>query len=214
MIVIGLTGSIGMGKSTAASMFELEGVPVFDSDACVHKLMAPKGKAVREVVAHYPDVWDLKKRRIDRHKLGKVVFSDEDEKQRLEDILHPYVWKEQDAFIKNMRRAGFDMVVLDIPLLFETGAQKRVDVTVVVSAPPYIQYQRVMARPDMDEDKFFAILDSQMPDSGKRELADYIIPTGLGRAMTMRRIRELVRKIQRQASRGLYGTGGRYKCAR
>ena len=195
-IVIGLTGSIGMGKSTAGAIFQTLGVSVFDSDDCIRRVMGPRGKAVKDVVAHFPDVWDHAKKRIDRNELANIVFSDPDERKRLEAVLHPYVWEEQDRFKKQMRRNGRKMVVLDIPLLFETGADERVDVTVVISAPPYIQYQRVMARPDMTEEKFFNILESQMPDHHKRLMADYVVPSGLGRGVTTRKIKQIVHDLR------------------
>lgn len=200
MITIGLTGSVGMGKSTAASIFQTLGVPVFDSDACVRKVTSKYGEAVAEVIRHFPDTWDAKNKRIDRAELGRQVFKDPDERKRLEAILHPYVWKYQDAFKQEMRRARMDLIVLDIPLLFESGAETRVDMTVVVTAPPFIQYQRVMARPDMTEEKFQAILDSQMPDAQKRGLADYVVPTGLGMAETTKHIKQIIHELRKQAS--------------
>lgn len=188
MITIGLTGSIGMGKSMAAAMFQDYGVPVFDSDKCVRRLLSADEKAIREVVAHFPDCWDLKKREIDRRILADIVFRDPEEKERLETILHPYVWTAQEKFSREMQRLRKQAIVLDIPLLFETGAEYRVDTTVVVTAPPYIQYQRVMSRPDMTEEKFFSILEGQMPDEDKRRLADFVVPTGIGFAETRKHI--------------------------
>lgn len=198
MIVIGLTGSIGMGKSTAAAIFRNLGVPVFDSDACVHDLSRPGGIAVEDVLAHFPEsrsknVGSLPT--IDRQKLGKIIFANSNAREQLEAILHPYVWGEQAKFKQHMRRTGQKIVMMDIPLLFETGAQDRVDVTAVVTAPYLLQRQRVLARPGMDEEKFQAILKTQIPDRQKRRLADYIIPTGLGRALTTRSIKTLLKGL-------------------
>lgn len=207
MIEIGLTGSIGMGKSTAAAILQELGVPVFDSDACVHKVLREDEKAIAEVIKHFPDAWDLKKRRIDRMLLGTIVFNDVGERKRLESLLHPYVWKHQARFRDNMRRAGMKMIAYDIPLLFETGAQERLDVTICVSAPPFIQYQRVMARPGMTEERFFSILEGQMPDQEKRALADYVVPTGIGRAETFKCLRSIVDELSP-------GAGGKKACPR
>lgn len=196
MIEIGLTGSIGMGKSTAAGILQQLGVPVFDSDACVHHLLGNDKDAITKVIKYFPDVWDLKKRRIDRKALGKIVFHDIAERKRLEAILHPYVWEHQTKFRNDMHRSGFRMIAYDIPLLFETGAQNRLDVTICVTAPPYIQYQRVMARPGMTEDRFFSILEGQMPDPEKRAMADYVVPTGIGRGETFKHLSTIVDELR------------------
>ena len=195
MIVLGLTGSVGMGKSTAASMFRQLGVPVHDSDAAVHRLLAPGGAAVPAVAAAFPGVTD-KQGGIDRGTLGARVFGDGRALKRLERILHPLVRRSQARFLKQARARRVPLVVLDIPLLFETGGEKRCDAVVVVSAPPWVQRARVMARPNMTEGRFRAILAKQMPDREKRRRADYIVPSGVGRAVTYRRLMRLVRTLR------------------
>jgi len=195
MIVLGLTGSVGMGKSTAASMFRQLGVPVHDSDAAVHRLLAPGGAAVPAVAAAFPGVTD-KQGGIDRGTLGARVFGDGRALKRLERILHPLVRRSQARFLKQARARRVPLVVLDIPLLFETGGEKRCDAVVVVWAPPWVQRARVMARPNMTEGRFRAILAKQMPDREKRRRADYIVPSGVGRAVTYRRLMRLVRTLR------------------
>lgn len=192
MIIIGLTGSIGMGKTTAANIFRHFKIPVFDSDHCIRLVTSKRGEAVRDVVNHFPDAWNISKRILDRKILSDLVFGNEKERKRLESILHPFVWARQQKFLDHMRRLSMPMVVMDIPLLFETGADKRVDLTLVVSAPPYIQYQRVMARPGMTDEKFTQILASQMPDHEKRQRADIVVHTGLGRSHTTRQIKKII----------------------
>ena len=199
MIVLGLTGSVGMGKCTAASMFRQLGVPVHDSDAAVHRLLAPGGAAVPAVAAAFPGVTD-KQGGIDRGTLGARVFGDGRALKRLERILHPLVRRSQARFLKQARARRVPLVVLDIPLLFETGGEKRCDAVVVVSAPPWVQRARVMARPNMTEGRFRAILAKQMPDREKRRRADYIVPSGVGRAVTYRRLMRLVRTLRASGS--------------
>jgi len=199
MIVLGLTGSVGMGKSTAASMFRQLGVPVHDSDAAVHRLLAPGGAAVPAVAAAFPGVTD-KQGGIDRGTLGARVFGDGRALKRLERILHPLVRRSQARFLKQARARRVPLVVLDIPLLFETGGEKRCDAVVVVWAPPWVQRARVMARPNMTEGRFRAILAKQMPDREKRRRADYIVPSGVGRAVTYRRLMRLVRTLRASGS--------------
>jgi len=199
MIVLGLTGSVGMGKSTAASMFRQLGVPVHDSDAAVHRLLAPGGAAVPAVAAAFPGVTD-KQGGIDRGTLGARVFGDGRALKRLERILHPFVRRSQARFLKQARARRVPLVVLDIPLLFETGGEKRCDAVVVVWAPPWVQRARVMARPNMTEGRFRAILAKQMPDREKRRRADYIVPSGVGRAVTYRRLMRLVRTLRASGS--------------
>ena len=176
MIVLGLTGSIGMGKSTTAKMFAEAGVPVHDSDETVHRLYA--GKAVPLVEAAFPGV--TRSGAIDRVALAGRVLGDAAALKKLEAIVHPLVRAEADAFLAKNRAAAAPLVVLDIPLLFETGGRDRVDKVVVVTAPPEIQRARVLARPGMSEAKFSAILTKQVPDAEKRKLADFVIDTGLG----------------------------------
>ena len=176
MIVIGLTGSIGMGKSTVAAMFEEEGAPSFNSDTAVHMLYAAGGAAVEPVEAAFPGV--SKHGAIDRVALSARVVGNVDEIKRLEAIVHPLVRQAQMQFLQDQRDAGAAFVVLDIPLLFEGGGAKFVDTTVVVSAPADVQRARVLARPGMTEEKFEAILALQMPDAEKRARADFVIDTG------------------------------------
>ncbi|MGE0530891.1 MAG: dephospho-CoA kinase [Hyphomonadaceae bacterium] len=175
MIIVGLTGSIGMGKSTVAAMFAEQGAPGFDSDAAVHALYAPGGAAVAPVEAAFPGV--VKDGAIDRVALSKQVVGNAAAIKRLEEIVHPLVRQAQMQFLQNQRDAGTAVVILDIPLLFEGGGAQLVDKTVVVSAPPDVQRARVLGRPGMTEEKFEAILARQMPDSEKRARADFVIDT-------------------------------------
>jgi len=176
MIVLGLTGSIGMGKSTTAKMFAEAGVPVHDSDEAVHRLYA--GAAAPLVEAAFPGttVGGV----VDRAKLGARVLGDAAALKRLEAIIHPLVRADADAFLARHRNAGESIAVLDIPLLFETGGRGRVDKVVVVTAPAEVQRQRVLARPGMTEEKLAAILAKQVPDEEKRRLADFVVDTGQG----------------------------------
>ncbi|WP_412559175.1 dephospho-CoA kinase [Thalassospira sp. MIT1370] len=190
MVILGLTGSIGMGKSTAAAMFRYLGVPVHDADATNHLLMAPGGPAFDQVISAFPEV--LRDGRIDRQMLGKIVFADARALKKLESILHPLIRAAEIRFLRSQRMLGRKLVVLDIPLLYETGGEKRCDIVAVVSAPGFIQRQRVLARQGMTDEKFSAILSKQMPDMEKRKRADYVIPTGLGRAVTFQYIQGIV----------------------
>ncbi|TGT82141.1 MULTISPECIES: dephospho-CoA kinase [unclassified Mesorhizobium] len=176
MIVLGLTGSIGMGKSTTARMFAEAGVPVHDSDETVHRLYA--GKAAPLVEAAFPGT--TADGSVDRAKLGARVLGDAAALKKLEAIIHPLVRADADAFLAKHRNAGESIAVLDIPLLFETGGRGRVDKVVVVTAPAEVQRQRVLARPGMSEEKLAAILAKQVPDAEKRRLADFVIDTGNG----------------------------------
>jgi dephospho-CoA kinase len=196
MIVLGLTGSVGMGKSTAAAMFRRLGIPVHDSDAAVHRLLARRGAAVKAVAAEFPGV-SRPEGGIDRAALGARVFGDAAALKRLERILHPLVRRSQQRFLAASRAARRPLVVLDVPLLYETGGERRCDAVVVVSAPPFLQRARVMARPAMTEARFRAVLAKQMPDAEKRRRADYILPSGLGRAVTFRRLKRLVAELRR-----------------
>ena len=193
MKVLGLTGSIGMGKSTAASMFRYLGVPVHDADATTHELMAPNGLAFDPIARAFPDV--IVDGRIDRQPLGKIAFSDPDVLKKLETILHPLIRAAENRFLANQRRLGRKLVVLDIPLLYETAGEKRCDHVSVVSAPWFIQLQRVLSRQGMTDAKFYAILSKQMPDIEKRKRADFIIPTGLGRAVTFQYIQGIINQL-------------------
>ncbi|MER9423266.1 dephospho-CoA kinase [Mesorhizobium sp. M0317] len=176
MIVLGLTGSIGMGKSTTAKMFVDAGVPVHDSDATVHRLYA--GKAAPLVEAAFPGT--VIAGSVDRTELARRVLGNAAALKTLEAIVHPLVRADADAFLARHRAAGAPLVVLDIPLLFETGGRNRVDKVVVVTAPADIQRARVLARPDISEEKLSAILAKQVPDAEKRRQADFVIDTGEG----------------------------------
>ncbi len=196
MIVFGLTGSIGMGKSTAALMLKKMGCQIHNSDKAVHHALSPNGQAFEEVALTFPDVWDKKTHTIKRAALANIIFNDIDAKERLEQILHPIVQQAQGRFIQKCRRLQQDFVVLDIPLLFETNAQNRVDYTIVVSAPYAIQRARVLKRPNMSEEKFYAILDAQMPDKEKCALADFIVPTGLGMHYTFGCLKNILEDVR------------------
>ncbi|MDP3897027.1 MAG: dephospho-CoA kinase [Mesorhizobium sp.] len=176
MIVVGLTGSIGMGKSTTARMFSEAGVPVHDSDEAVHRLYA--GPAAALVEAAFPGT--VRDGVVDRTRLAEKVIGNPAALKTLESIVHPLVRADADAFLARHRNAGAPLAVLDIPLLFETGGRARVDKVVVVSAPTDVQRARVLARPGMTEEKFASILARQVPDAEKRRLADFVIDTGAG----------------------------------
>ena len=177
MIRIGLTGSIGMGKSTVLKMFADYGAAVWNADEAVHRLYAKGGAAVSFVQKEFPEA--VEDGTVDRAKLAKLVLDDNAAMARLEAIVHPLVGEDREAFMEAAEKAGYDAVVLDIPLLFENGTEKFFDATVVVSAPPELQRARVLARPGMSGEKFEAILKLQMPDAEKRQRADYIVDTGL-----------------------------------
>ncbi|MBU4434268.1 MAG: dephospho-CoA kinase [Alphaproteobacteria bacterium] len=178
MIILGLTGSIGMGKSTTSAMFEALGVPVYDSDAAVHALYAVGGAAVAPVEAAFPGV--VVDGAIDRARLSAAVLGDPEALAKLETIVHPLVGAHRLGFFEHAATDGHDIVVLDVPLLYETGGDKKVDKVVVVSAPAQVQRARVLARPGMDAAKFEAILARQTPDAEKRARADFVIDTGQG----------------------------------
>lgn len=183
--LLGLTGSIGMGKSTAAKMFLAEGVPVFDADAEVHRLQGPGGALVAAIEARFPGTTDAGG--VDRQKLGARVFGNRHELAALEAIIHPVVGKAQQRFLAKHRARDF--VVLDIPLLFEKGGWRKVGAVAVVSAPAWIQRRRVLRRPGMTNAKFKAIRRLQVPDRVKRARADFIIETGRPKSVTHRQIR-------------------------
>lgn len=176
MIIIGLTGSIGMGKTTTADLFRQAGLPVFDADATVHELYT--GPLASEIEAAFPGVTVDK--RVDRARLAKCLAGDADAFQKLEAIVHPAVRQAEASFLQQARTAGAPAVVLDIPLLFETGRQNDVDKVVVVSAPADVQRARVLARPGMTPEKFEALLARQLPDAEKRARAHFVVPTGDG----------------------------------
>jgi dephospho-CoA kinase len=193
MKVIGLTGGIGMGKSTAAAAFRRARIPVFDADAAVHRLQAPHGRALRAIAKSFPGT--VCGGVIDRARLRNAVLGDSAALSRLEAILHPMVRAEERAFLARARRAGHRLAVLDIPLLFETGGDRRVDMVVVVSAPPSIQAHRVRLRRKMSPAALAAVIARQMPDSEKRRRADVVIQTGLSRHHAQRALRRLIHRL-------------------
>ncbi len=194
MRVLGLTGSIGMGKSTAAAMLRRMGLPVHDADATVHRLFAKGGAAVPAIAAAFPGV--VRDGAVDRAALGAKVFHDKAALRRLEGIVHPLVRAAEGAFLRRARRQGQPLVVLDIPLLFETGGERRCDAVAVVSAPAFLQAQRVLRRPGMTPERLAQVLRTQMPDRLKRKRADVVIPTGLGRRPTLRALIILVGELR------------------
>lgn len=193
MIVIGLTGGIGMGKSSLAAQLEKLGARVCSADAIVHMLLGKNGAAVPAVGKRFPGV--VKNNAVDRRALGAEVFSDHRALKALEKILHPLVVKEENRFIERERRKGHRVAVLEIPLLFETKAEKRCDLILVASASASVQRQRVMKRPGMTKEKFERILALQMPDREKRKRADVVINTGLGKRDSMKKLKELMEKL-------------------
>lgn len=194
MIVLGLTGSIGMGKSTATASFRRLKVPVFDADATVHKLQARGGRAVRAIGATFPGT--VKDGRVDREALRRAVLGKEAEIRTLERIVHPLVRDEERRFLAAARRRAERLVVLDVPLLFEGRGEKRCDKVVVVTAPAAVQRWRVLRRPGMTPERFAAILARQVPDAEKRRRADYLVHTSLSRHSADRAIRRLVRELR------------------
>ena len=191
MFVLGLTGSIGMGKSTTARLFAEEGVPVHDADAAVHALY--EGEAVAPVEAAFPGT--TREGRVDRALLAQAVVGKLDAMKRLEAIVHPLVAQARDRFLAEARATGAPVVVLDIPLLFETGGDALVDGVVVVSAAPEIQRQRVLERPGMSVEKFEALLAKQTPDAEKRRRADYIVDSGHGIEQARLQVRDILAKV-------------------
>ncbi|MBD9448797.1 MULTISPECIES: dephospho-CoA kinase [Rhizobium] len=198
MLRIGLTGSIGMGKSTMGKLFAEAGVPVNDSDAVVHDLYA--GEAAPLVDAAFPGT--MKEGAVDRQELARQLAGSADGFKRLEAIVHPLVRKREAEFIERERQRGSPMVLLDIPLLFETGAESRVDVIVVVSCDPQIQRERVLARPGMTVEKFDMILARQTPDAEKRARADYVIDTAHSIETARKRVAEIVSDLKRRLTSG------------
>ncbi len=194
MIIVGLTGSIGMGKSTASAMFRQLGVPVYDADAEVHKVFARGGAAVPAIGAAFPDA--IVDDAVDRTVLSRLAVNDPSVFKTLESVVHPLVRGIQERLIRVMRLRRAPMLVMDIPLLFETGGERRCDLVLVVSAPGYLQTQRVLARGGMTLEKFHAILARQTPDGEKRRLGDVVIPSNRGIAAEYRQIAGLTRAIR------------------
>lgn len=199
MKVLGLTGSIGMGKSSAARMLRRLGLPIHDADAEVHRLLGRRGRAVAPIAAAFPNV--VVDQEVDRTALGARVFGDPAALRRLEAIVHPLVRQTAREFLRRHARAGRDLVVLEIPLLFETGGDRLCDAVVTVSAPARLQRIRVLRRPAMTGEKLDAVLAQQMSDAEKRRRADFIVTTGLGKRETLRQLIRIVRLL-RTAGRG------------
>ncbi|MGC6472652.1 MAG: dephospho-CoA kinase [Parvibaculales bacterium] len=195
MLLIGLTGSIGMGKSTTAELFAGEGVAYYDADAAVHRLYEkdqPGAKAIAEV---FPQA--VKGGAVDRPALAKIVLNDPEALKTLEGLIHPLLVGERKAFLEHNAEAGAFAVVLDIPLLFEKGSRDDFDYVVTVSAPADVQRRRVLARPGMTEEKFEAILAQQMPDAQKRALSDFVVDTSISVSDAHRQIKEIIATIRK-----------------
>jgi dephospho-CoA kinase len=187
-IVLGLTGSIGMGKSTVAAMFRREGVPVFDADAEVRKMQGPGGLLLAAIEALHPGTTGAQG--VDRAALGKAVLGDKSALHRLEKLIHPEVEKKRQAFLR--RHRAKPLVVADVPLLFEKGGWRRVDLIAVVSAPAWKQSDRVLERPGMNWSKLDQVRDLQLGDAAKRRRADFVIPTGGSKAETHEAVRRVI----------------------
>lgn len=208
MKIVGLTGSIGMGKSTTAAMLRRLRIPVFDADAEVHRLMAPGGGAVAAVLAAFPGV-DNPKGGIDRKKLGADVFGDTPALRRLEAILHPRVHAARHAVLKACGRRRAAMVVLDVPLLYEGGGDRGCDAVLLATTSAMLQRQRVLARPGMTETQFRQILGRQVPDAVKRRRTPYIVETGLGKRYALTRLRDYIRTLEADGKPGSWGRHAR-----
>jgi dephospho-CoA kinase len=216
VIILGLTGSIGMGKSTAAAMLQRLGVPLYDADAEIHRMLGKGGAAVSAVEKAFPGV-RAEAGAIDRRRLGQRVFGRPAELRRLERILHPMVRAVERRWLARARARGNRFVVIDIPLLFETDRIDRVDGVIVVSAPGPVQRERVLRRIGMSAERFAAILRSQYPDYRKRQRADFIVSSGLSRAATTRQLKAIVRQVrggQWRRSKRLRRLRGRQACAK
>ncbi len=203
MFVLGLTGSIGMGKTTAAKALRDYDVPVHDADEVVHALLAPGGAAESQVKAVFPAA--IRDGAISRQQLGTIVFQNTAELKRLEAILHPLVRQSEDDFLERHRAAGAQLVVLDIPLLYEVGAEDRVDAVLLVTAPTEIQRARVLKRPGMTEDRFNQIISQQLPDAEKRAKAQYVVYTDGPHTYTAQKLREIVDSLRTDSARDCSG---------
>jgi len=196
---LGLTGSIGMGKSTTARMFASRGIPVYDADATVHRLYS--GEAAILIEQAFPGTTGPKG--VDRSKLSAEVVGKPDAMKQLEAIIHPLAHLEERKFLEAAQLEGHEIVLLDIPLLFETGGVDRVDAIIVVTAPAEEQRRRVLARPDMNEEKFKAILAKQTPDAHKRQHCDYVIDTGRGMEHAKARVDEIIQEVREKLKQGI-----------
>jgi dephospho-CoA kinase len=197
MFILGLTGSLGMGKSATAKMFAEAGVPVYDADAAVHRLY--EGEATPLIEAAFPGTATGGK--VDRDKLAQRVLGDSAAIKKLESIVHPLVAAAREKFLNEAERKGAKIAVLDIPLLFETGGEKRCDAVVVVSAPAAVQHARVLERAGMTEQKFAAILDKQMPDADKRARADFVVDTSQGFDAARAQVRDILDRVDTMPKR-------------
>ncbi|UCH75427.1 MAG: dephospho-CoA kinase [Rhodospirillales bacterium] len=204
MIVIGLTGSIAMGKTTAAAMLRRMGLSVHDADAAVHRLFHRNGAAVAAIAEAFPGA--VRDGAVDRSELGRLVFGAPAALRRLEAIVHPLVRADSDAFLRRCGRRRAAMAVLDIPLLFEVGRDRDCDVTILVSAPAFLQAQRVLRRPGMTVRRLAEIRAQQIPDHEKRRRSDFVVRTGLSRRETLRQLTHIVRLLRRRRPR--CGRGG------
>ena len=197
MIVLGLTGSIGMGKSTTATLFVDAGVPVYDADAAVHRLY--EGEAVAAIEAEFPGTTINGK--VDRNKLSACVVHDSAAMKRLEEIVHPMLGASRQKFLQEAEQSGAPVAVVDVPLLFETGGEKRVDAVVVVTTTAELQRERILARPNMTEEKLAAMLARQMPDAEKRRRADFVVDTSHGLDPVRTRIRDILTEAAKMSPR-------------
>ncbi len=197
MIILGLTGSIGMGKSTTAKLFEEAGVPVYDADAAVHKIY--EGEAAPAIEAAFPGTTVNGK--VDRNKLSAKVVHDPAAMKRLEQIVHPMLGASRQKFLHDAERSGAPVAVVDVPLLFETGGEKRVDAVVVVTTTPEIQRQRILERDNMTGEKLDAILTRQLPDAEKRKRADFVVDTSGGLDPVRARIRDILDQAAKMPQR-------------
>jgi dephospho-CoA kinase len=198
VIVLGLTGSIGMGKSTAAKMLRRLGLPLHDADAAVHDLLGPGGAAVAAVAAVFPTV--VVAGQVDRQRLGATVFQDPVALSKLEAILHPRVRQMARDFLRAQTRRKRRSVVLDIPLLFETGGDQLCDAVIVVTAPRFLQEARVLSRPGMTVERLRAIQGHQMPEGEKCRRADFVVQTGLAKGYTLRQLAAIIKVVQGRGS--------------
>ena len=201
MLLVGLTGSIGMGKSKSAELFEAEGLPVYDADASVHALYEKGGAAVEPLSDCFPEA--IKDGVVDRTILGQLVLNDSEMLKKLESIVHPLAGQMQREFLEAQEASGKRAVILDIPLLLEKNAEGLVDVVVVVSTTPEVQKKRVLERPSMTEEKFLSILNKQMPDAEKREKADFVVDSTISVADAHRQIRDIIDKLDGFPARAL-----------
>jgi len=197
MIIIGLTGSIAMGKSATANIFNSYGVPIFNADSCVHKLLGANGKLVSIIGKTFPGTLEKQTniKYINRKKLGKIVFNNKKNRQALEQIIHPQVGIERKKWKEWAERERFKAICYDIPLLFETNGEKSCNIIVVVSAPFFIQQQRALNRPYMNKKKFYNILKTQLSDKEKRKRADFIVNTGIGYRYTRNQVKKILLKV-------------------